>query len=229
MKRLKRIKTILRTLYLYHLAELFTALVRPGWARTLLKMLPQSSEYENEPPAVRLRLALESLGPIFIKFGQVLSTRPDLIPHDYAVELAKLQDKVPPFDAQLSRSQIEKSLGQSIETLYAEFETEPVASASIAQVHKARLHSGEQVAVKVLRPNLLPVIEQDLSLMRFGAAWVERLFADGKRLKPREVVAEFDKYLHDELDLMREAANASQLGRNFQNSDMLIVPKVFYD
>jgi len=229
MKRLKRIKTILRTLYLYRLAELFAALVRPGWARTLLKMLPQSSEFENEPPAVRLRLALESLGPIFIKFGQVLSTRPDLIPHDYAVELAKLQDKVPPFDAQLSRLQIEKSLGQSIETLYAEFETEPVASASIAQVHKARLHSGEQVAVKVLRPNLLPVIEQDLSLMRFGAAWIERLFADGKRLKPREVVAEFDKYLHDELDLMREAANASQLGRNFQNSDMLIVPKVFYD
>ena len=229
MKLLKRIKTILRTLYLYRLAELFAALVRPGWARTLLKMLPQSSEFENEPPAVRLRLALESLGPIFIKFGQVLSTRPDLIPHDYAVELAKLQDKVPPFDAQLSRSQIEKSLGQSIETLYAEFETEPVASASIAQVHKARLHSGEQVAVKVLRPNLLPVIEQDLSLMRFGAAWVERLFADGKRLKPREVVAEFDKYLHDELDLMREAANASQLGRNFQNSNMLIVPKVFYD
>ena len=229
MKRLKRIKTILRTLYLYRLAELFAALVRPGWTRTLLKMLPQSSELENEPPAVRLRLALENLGPIFIKFGQVLSTRPDLIPHDYAVELAKLQDKVPPFDAQLSRSQIEKSLGQSIETLYAEFETEPVASASIAQVHKARLHSGEQVAVKVLRPNLLPVIEQDLSLMRFGAGWVERLFSDGKRLKPREVVAEFDKYLHDELDLMREAANASQLGRNFQNSDMLIVPKVFYD
>jgi len=186
MKRLKRIKTILRTLYLYRLAELFAALVRPGGARTLLKMLPQSSEFENEPPAVRLRLALESLGPIFIKFGQVLSTRPDLIPHDYAVELAKLQDKVPPFDAQLSRLQIEKSLGQSIETLYAEFETEPVASASIAQVHKARLHSGEQVAVKVLRPNLLPVIEQDLSLMRFGAAWIERLFADGKRLKPRE-------------------------------------------
>ena len=229
MNRLKRIKTILCTLYRYRLAELIASLVRPGWARTFLNMLPQSSKFKHETPAVRLRLALESLGPIFIKFGQVLSTRPDLIPHDYAVELAKLQDKVPPFDAQLSRSQIEKSLGQSIETLYAEFETEPVASASIAQVHKARLHSGEQVAVKVLRPNLLPVIEQDLSLMRFGAGWVERLFSDGKRLKPREVVAEFDKYLHDELDLMREAANASQLGRNFQNSNMLIVPKVFYD
>ena len=229
MNRLKRIKTILCTLYRYRLAELIASLVRPGWARTFLNMLPQSSKFKHEMPAVRLRLALESLGPIFIKFGQVLSTRPDLIPHDYAVELARLQDKVPPFDAQLSRSQIEKSLGQSIDTLYAEFETEPVASASIAQVHKARLHSGEQVAVKVLRPNLLPVIEQDLSLMRFGAGWVERLFSDGKRLKPREVVAEFDKYLHDELDLMREAANASQLGRNFAGSDKLIVPKVFFN
>ena len=184
MKWLKRLTVIVGTLYYYRLAGLCAGLVRRGWIYGLLKMMPQSSRFKNEPPPVRLRLALESLGPIFIKFGQVLSTRPDLIPHDYAVELARLQ---------------------------------------------ARLHSGEQVAVKVLRPNLLPVIEQDLSLMRFGAGWVERLFSDGKRLKPREVVAEFDKYLHDELDLMREAANASQLERNFQNSDMLIVPKVFYD
>ena len=229
MKWLNRIKTIIRTIYLYGLTDLFAGHIRQTWLRRLLETLPKSSQYADIPLPVRLRTALESLGPIFVKFGQVLSTRPDLIPHNYALELAKLQDQVPPFDAQLSRAQIEKSLGQSVETLYAEFETEPVASASIAQVHKARLHSGEQVAVKVLRPNLLPVIEQDLSLMRFGAACVERLFADGKRLKPREVVAEFDKYLHDELDLMREAANASQLGRNFQNSDMLIVPKVFYD
>ncbi|MCP1659270.1 ubiquinone biosynthesis regulatory protein kinase UbiB [Neisseria perflava] len=229
MKWFKRINTILRTLYLYGLADLFAGLVQPGWARTLLGKLPQSSEYATEPLPVRLRLALEHLGPIFVKFGQVLSTRPDLIPHAYAVELAKLQDRVPPFDAQLSRRQIEQSLGKPIAELYAEFETEPVASASIAQVHRARLHSGEHVAVKVLRPNLIPVIEQDLALMRLGAGWVERLFSDGKRLKPREVVDEFDKYLHDELDLMREAANASQIGRNFQNSDMLIVPKVFYD
>ncbi|MCV6683707.1 ubiquinone biosynthesis regulatory protein kinase UbiB [Neisseria meningitidis] len=229
MKWLKRLTVIVGTFYRYRLAGLCASLMGSGWICALLKMMPQSSKLKNEPPAVRLRLALESLGPIFIKFGQVLSTRPDLIPHDYAVELAKLQDKVPPFDARLSREQIEKSLGQPIEKLYAEFETDPVASASIAQVHKARLHSGERVAVKVLRPNLLPLIEQDLSLMRFGATWVERLFADGRRLKPREVVAEFDKYLHDELDLMREAANAGQLGRNFQNSNMLIVPKVFYD
>ncbi|STZ75439.1 ubiquinone biosynthesis regulatory protein kinase UbiB [Bergeriella denitrificans] len=229
MKWLTRIKTLLRTVYLFGLSDLLVGHIRQDWLRGLIRKLPQSAEYAHEPLPVRLRLALESLGPIFIKFGQVLSTRPDLIPHDYAAELAKLQDKVPPFDAQFSRSQIERSLGRAIDELYAEFQTEPVASASIAQVHKARLHSGEQVAVKVLRPNLIPVIEQDLALMRFGAAWVERLFADGKRLKPREVVAEFDTYLHDELDLMREAANASQLYRNFQNSDMLVVPKVFYD
>ncbi|PJO78676.1 ubiquinone biosynthesis regulatory protein kinase UbiB [Neisseria brasiliensis] len=229
MKWLKRIKTIFRTLYLYGLSDLFINHIQQDWLRNIIGKLPQSAEYQDQTLPVRLRLALESLGPIFIKFGQVLSTRPDLIPYEYAIELAKLQDRVPPFDAQLSRRQIEKALGQSIETLYAEFETEPVASASIAQVHKARLHSGEAVAVKVLRPNILPVIEQDLALMRLGAGWLERLFADGKRLKPREVVAEFDKYLHDELDLMREAANASQLGRNFAGSDMLIIPKVFYD
>ncbi|PSJ81222.1 ubiquinone biosynthesis regulatory protein kinase UbiB [Neisseria iguanae] len=229
MKWLKRIKTIFRTLYLYGLTDLFAHHIRQDWLRNLVGKLPQSVEYQDQSLPVRLRLALESLGPIFIKFGQILSTRPDLIPYEYATELAKLQDRVPPFDAQLSRRQIEKALGQSIESLYAEFETEPVASASIAQVHKARLHSGEEVAVKVLRPNILPVIEQDLALMRLGAGWLERLFADGKRLKPREVVAEFDKYLHDELDLMREAANASQLGRNFTCSDMLVIPKVFYD
>ena len=229
MKWLKRTKTITQTVYRFGLAELFSGHIRQSWLRTVFDKIPQSAESRNEPLPVRLRLALEHLGPIFVKFGQVLSTRPDLIPPAYAQELAKLQDRVPPFDAELSRRQIEASLGRPIETLYAEFETLPVASASIAQVHKARLHSGEQVAVKVLRPNLLPVIEQDLALLRFGAGWVERLFADGKRLKPREVVAEFDKYLHDELDLMREAANASQLGRNFQNSTMLIVPKVFYD
>lgn len=229
MKWLKRTKTIAQTVYRFGLAELVSGHVRQNWLRAVFDKIPQSAETKNEPLPVRLRLALENLGPIFVKFGQVLSTRPDLIPPAYAQELAKLQDRVPPFDAELSRRQIEASLGHSIETLYAEFETRPVASASIAQVHKARLHSGEQVAVKVLRPNLLPVIEQDLALLRFGAGWVERLFADGKRLKPREVVAEFDKYLHDELDLMREAANASQLGRNFQNSSMLIVPKVFYD
>ena len=229
MKWLKRSNTLWKTVRRYGLAELFVPLAKKGWQRRLLAALPQSRDSTAEPLPVRLRLALESLGPVFVKFGQVLSTRPDLIPHDYAVELAKLQDKVPPFDADLSRRQIEKAFGKPIAELYAEFEMQPVASASVAQVHKARLHGGERVAVKVLRPDILPVIEQDLALLRFGAGWVERLFADGKRLRPREVVDEFDKYLHDELDLMREAANCSQLGRNFKDSEMLIVPKVFYD
>ncbi|MCG7657330.1 ubiquinone biosynthesis regulatory protein kinase UbiB [Wielerella bovis] len=229
MKWFTRFTTITKTLYRYGLADILLPYMRTGLARHLFNLLPKSRQYLHEPLPVRLRLALESLGPIFVKLGQVLSTRPDLLPADYAAELAKLQDKVPPFDADLSRQQIEKSLGKPINELYAEFQAAPIASASIAQVHKARLFSGEEVAVKVLRPNLSGVIEQDLALMKFGATWIERLFADGKRLKPREVVAEFDKYLHDELDLMREAANASQLRRQFEHSDMLIVPQVYFD
>ncbi|WP_406849969.1 ubiquinone biosynthesis regulatory protein kinase UbiB, partial [Chromobacterium phragmitis] len=160
--------------------------------------------------------------------------RRDLLPPEYADELARLQDRVPPFDGELARETVERSLGRKVEALFVDFDPKPVASASVAQVHKAWLRQadgsrGREVAVKVLRPGILPVIEQDLSLMRTLAGWVEKLFADGKRLKPREVVAEFDKYLHDELDMMHEAANASQLRRNFKGSDMLIVPEVFYD
>ncbi|MGF6148145.1 Probable ubiquinone biosynthesis protein UbiB [Kingella potus] len=229
MKWLKRSRTLWKTVRRYGLTELALPLVRNGWQRRLLRLLPSAPEAAAQPLPVRLRLALEELGPVFVKFGQVLSTRPDLIPYAYAEELAKLQDKVPPFDADLARRQIEAALGRPPEQLYAEFATVPVAAASVAQVHRARLHSGEEVAVKVLRPDILPVIEQDLALLRFCAGWAERLFTDGKRLRPREVVDEFDKYLHDELDLLREAANCSQLGRNFKDSPMLAVPKVFYD
>ncbi|MFV2029183.1 ubiquinone biosynthesis regulatory protein kinase UbiB [Neisseria sp. S1] len=229
MKWLKRFVVISKTIYHYNLSDIFIDRIHPLWLRALLDRLPKNSSFDQEAAPVRLRLALESLGPIFVKLGQVLSTRPDLLPDDYAAELAKLQDKVPPFPGHLAQERIERALGKPIFELYAEFDIEPVASASIAQVHKARLYSGEQVAVKILRPGLKPVIEQDLALMRFGAKWIERLFADGKRLKPQEVVAEFDKYLHDELDLMREAANASQLRRHFADSDMLIVPQVYFD
>lgn len=223
MKWLGRLTVILLTVYRFGLSELPAA--RHKWAR----LLPRSRKMRDVPLPERVRLALESLGPIFVKLGQVLSTRPDLLPAAYASELSRLQDKVPPFDAGLARQQIEQSFGRPVEEVYAEFETEPVAAASVAQVHRARLFSGEEVAVKVLRPNLEPVIEQDLALMRTAACLMEKLLPDGKRLRPREVVAEFDKYLHDELDLLREAANASQIGRNFNGSDMLRVPKVYYD
>ena len=225
MKWLSRFTVIGKTVYRYGLTDLLAGQPRAAW----LRRLPCAASAREQPLPVRLRLALESLGPIFVKLGQVLSTRPDLLPPEYAQELARLQDKVPPFDAELSRRQIETSLRRPVGELFAEFAAQPVASASIAQVHKARLHSGEAVAVKVLRPNLVPVIEQDLALMRVGAWLLERLLPDGRRLKPREVVAEFDKYLHDEVDLMREAANASQLGRNFKGSSMLMVPQVYYD
>jgi len=183
----------------------------------------------SAPRGERLRRALEDLGPIFVKFGQVLSTRRDLMPADIADELARLQDRVPPFDSDLAIAQITKSLGAHPNELFASFEREPVASASIAQVHFATLKNGKEVAVKVLRPGMKKSIDEDVALMHIAAGWVEKLWADGKRLKPKEVVGEFDKYLHDELDLMREAANGSQLRRNFADSDLLLVPEMFWD
>jgi len=187
----------------------------------------------REPRAVRLRRALEDLGPIFVKFGQVLSTRRDLLPTDVADELAKLQDRVPPFPSDVARREIERGLGRPIDEVFTSFEDVPVASASIAQVHFAVLregpHAGKEVAIKVLRPNMLAAIDKDLSLLDTGAAAVERLWRDGKRLRPRDVVREFDMYLHDELDLMREAANASQLRRNFAGSPLLVVPEMYFD
>ncbi len=183
----------------------------------------------GEPRAQRLREALETLGPIYVKFGQVLSTRRDLVPLDIADELAKLQDRVPPFPSDLAIAEIEKGLGRGIEAVFATFEREPVASASIAQVHLARLHDGREVAVKVLRPRVEEEIAKDVALLATAADFVERLWPDGRRLKPREVVAEFARHLEDELNLMHEAANASQLRRNFERSALLLVPEVHWD
>ncbi len=184
----------------------------------------------RRPRAQRLRLALEGLGPIFVKLGQVLSTRADLLPVDIAQELTLLQDRVRPFDGRVAIRQIERSYGCSVKSVFAEFDQVPVASASIAQVHFAVLRKEQiEVAVKVLRPNMLRVIEKDLSLMRMLAWAVEKFSADGPRLKPRAVVAEFDTYLHDELDLVREAANAAELQRTMRGFKKVLIPSMHWD
>jgi ubiquinone biosynthesis protein len=182
-----------------------------------------------EPRGVRLRRALEALGPIFVKFGQMLSTRRDLVPLDIADELAQLQDRVPPFPSSQAIATLEAAYKKPLAEVFAEFDATPVASASVAQVHFARLHDGTAVAVKVLRPGIAPVIAHDVSLLYAAAGMIEKLFADGRRLRPRDVVAEFEKHLEDELDLMREAANCSQLRRNFKDSPQLLVPEVYWD
>lgn len=184
---------------------------------------------QRGPRAVRIRRALEELGPIYVKFGQILSTRRDLLPDDIAQELARLQDDVPPFPGRDARARIESVFAQPVGTLFAEFDETPLASASIAQVHAARLHDGSDVVVKVLRPNVRRLIERDVNLLYTVARLAERYWKTGRRLRPVEVVAEFEKTLYDELDLLREAANASQLRRNFSTTDLLYVPEVHWD
>ena len=202
------------------------------WLKRLSALLRLGRRFD-QPRGVRLRQALERLGPIFVKFGQVLSTRRDLLPPDIAQELALLQDRVPPFATEVAVATIERAFGRPVDEVFTQFEREPVASASIAQVHFGVLRTRDgqerEVAIKVLRPNMLDVIEKDLALMRMMAGWLDRLSADGRRLKPREVVAEFDKYLHDELDLVREAANAAQLRRNMEGLNLVLVPEMFWD
>jgi len=187
--------------------------------------------YRRDLPAypVRVRRALEELGPIFIKFGQLLSTRVDLLPEDLAVELALLQDRVPPFPGPAARRLIEKAWGVPIETVLDEFQEQPLASASIAQVHTGRLKNGQAVIVKVLRPDIERIIRRDVDLMLTFAQLAQRYWPDGRRLRPVEVVREYEKTIFDELNLQREAANASQLRRNFKHSQMLYIPEVFWD
>ena len=191
----------------------------------------------SSPRAVRLREALEELGPIFVKFGQLLSTRPDLVPADIATGLAALQDAVPPFGADEVVSTLNRVYGNDSGRTYLDtftnFDLIPIASASIAQVHFATLKSGREagrdVAVKILRPHIRTTIEKDIGLLYVVAELIERAFDDGKRLRPREVVAEFEKAIFDELDLIREAANASTLRRNFIDGTLLYVPEVYFD
>jgi ubiquinone biosynthesis protein len=177
----------------------------------------------------RLRLAFEILGPIFVKFGQILSTRPDLIPEDIAKDLAKLQDQVKPFPSEIAVSILEQAYGTSPAQIFAGFNAVPLASASIAQVHAARLLTGEEVVVKILRPHIHTVLKEDISLLYTLANFVDRYWVEGRRLRLKEVVAELERNVLDELDLLREAANGSQLRRNFKSSSMLYVPEIYWD
>ncbi|MBY0578826.1 MAG: ubiquinone biosynthesis regulatory protein kinase UbiB [Burkholderiales bacterium] len=225
---------ILRLLKIFHISFIFGLdefiLAHPETSR-LRAFVDRIFFFRNlsSPRAERLRQALERLGPIFVKFGQALSTRRDLLPQDIADELAKLQDKVPPFASELALNEIERAYGKPWHEVFKTFDPVPVASASIAQVHFATLPEGKEVAVKILRPRMKAVIANDIALMEIAAGLIEKIWADGKRLKPREVVAEFSKHLYDELDLMREAASASQLRRNFDASPLLMVPEIYWE
>ena len=179
--------------------------------------------------AIRLRLALESLGPIFIKFGQMLSTRKDLLPNDIAIELSKLQDKVPPFEFKKVKQTIENAYSKKISSVFKEFNEKPVASASVAQVHFAILHNGEKVAVKILRPNIESEVKKDIKLLHLIANILYKIWSDGKRLKPDEVVSEFERHTQSELNLLLEAGHCSHLGENFKDKKLLVVPSVFWD
>ena len=232
MSRLHRSLFIAWVVFRYGLDELVLSgfnspkLRRFVWLLTIGRNL-------DAPRGQRLREALERLGPIFVKFGQVLSTRRDLLPLDIADELAKLQDHVPPFPSKVAAAIIERALRKPLSEIFVSFQREPVASASIAQVHFAVVrdrHGKErEVAVKVLRPGMLVAIEKDLQLLRMMAGWVDRFSSEGKRLRPREVVAEFDKHLHDELDLVREASSAAQLRRNMESLQLVLIPEIHGD
>ncbi|WP_409309973.1 ubiquinone biosynthesis regulatory protein kinase UbiB [Pectobacterium sp. B1J-3] len=229
---LLRLYSIVRVLLSYGLDELIpkirlTIPLRLG--RRLLFWLP--NHHRDKPLGERLRLALQELGPVWIKFGQMMSTRRDLFPPAIADQLALLQDRVAPFEGRLARKQIEQSMGDiPLESWFDDFDIEPLASASIAQVHTARLKStGKEIVIKVIRPDILPVIRADMRLMKRLAGWLPRLLPDGRRLRPLEVVREYEKTLLDELNLLREAANAIQLRRNFEDSPMLYIPEVYSD
>jgi len=227
-RTLLRVLTIQRVLVKYGLDDIIreTHLLRP--LRFLFYLAPRSQD-RSAPVGERIRLALEELGPIFVKFGQAISTRRDLLPPDIADELAKLQDAVPPFPAEQAIEILERAYGKNVDDVFERFDVEPLAAASIAQVHTARLNDGTEVIVKVLRPGVKEQIERDLSVLRMLAGLADRYWEHGKRLKPLEVVNEYEHTIIDELDLMREAGNAAQLKRNFEGSEMLYVPDVYWD
>ena len=227
---ISRLITIQKTLIRYGLDEIVLASSGSRPVRILFYLFPWNwFGRKRGPRAERLRCALEDLGPIFIKLGQILSTRRDFLPEDISQEFSKLQDKVPPFPGKEARRIIEDAFDKKIDEIFLEFDETPLASASIAQVHAAKMKDGREMIIKVVRPDVEEIIRRDLGLMYFLADKVERYTEDGRRLGPVNVIAEFEKTLLGELDLMREAANASQLRRNFADSDKLYVPEVCWD
>lgn len=227
-----RLLTILRVLTFYRLDSDLLALPLPLWLRaalrfSLLRAFPRCAPGLSR--GARLRMALEALGPVFVKFGQLLSTRPDLVPDDMVGELDRLQDRVPPFASAVLVEIVEAAFGKKISEVFFSFEREPLASASVAQVHSAVLPTGEEVVVKVIRPTIEKTIAKDLALMDAIAKQVERFVPDGRRLRPVEVVQDYRHTILDELNLQREAANAAQLRRNFEQSPQLYIPKVYWD
>jgi len=228
MRTLLRLLSIQRVLVRHGLDEIITAthILRP--LRFFFYLFPRRRN-RSAPLGERIRLALEELGPIFVKFGQAVSTRRDLLPRDVADELAKLQDRVPPFPAEEAVAILDEAYGQSVDDVFARFDFEPFAAASIAQVHTAALDDGTEVIVKLLRPGVREQIERDLDVMFAVARLADRYYENSKRLRPLELVAEYEKTVIDELDLMREGANAAQLKRNFEDSDMLHVPEIYWD
>lgn len=228
MTQFRRLLTILATFGRYRIDELLPDQARPRALSWLLRPF-RHGDTRHLSRGECLRHALEDLGPIFIKFGQLLSTRPDLLPPDIMLELNKLQDRVQPFPPEQFRALVERALGRPVTEAFAEFDLTPLASASIAQVHAARLPNGEDVVVKAVRPGIENVIEQDVALMAWLAHLIERYSPDGERLRPVQVVEEYRQTIFDELDLMREAANAAQLRRNFEDSPQLYVPQIYWE
>ena len=229
-RKLSRIRFIAKVLIRHGLDEHIDTFQRLRGVRWLLKLHPEYWRRDlTRPRGARLRQALEELGPVFVKFGQMLSSRPDLLPDDIARELTLLQDKVTPFSGEEARELIEQALEQPIEAIFTNFNSVPLASASVAQVHTAELSENQQVIIKVLRPGIEAVIQRDLEVLYLLASLAEKYWSQGKRLKPVEIVGEYDKTIHDELDLVREASNASQLRHNFKDSDLLYVPEVYWE
>ncbi|MDQ3259857.1 MAG: ubiquinone biosynthesis regulatory protein kinase UbiB [Pseudomonadota bacterium] len=227
-----RFLKILYVMFANGLDEFLPAGKRLGWLRALFRVSLFWRPLAR-PRAQRLRFAFERLGPIFVKFGQLLSVRPDLIPADIIAELSKLQDRVPPFSKDEVIDSLHAAYGEPHTNIFCDFDLIPVASASIAQVHFASIRGGHddgrKAAVKIVRPNINRAIRQDVSLLYLLAVLVEKLLPDGPRLRPREVVREFEKTILDELDMIREASNGSQLKRNFADGRLLYVPEIFWD